>query len=167
MLTLNVKAVPGTVRFSLDIRAGEDGRLLSLENQLKVDFAKIANNEAVDDLHKGGTEGKKCSVQWNLDASSEATKFDLDCINCVEESAKELFGDQYEALTQPMISGAGHDSVFTSKRVPTSMIFVPCLDGVSHNPTEWCAPEDCANGAQVLLGAVIRYDRLRTRNGER
>ena len=41
-----------------------------------------------------------------------------------------------------MISGAGHDSVFTSKRVPTSMIFVPCLDGISHNPAEYCSPED-------------------------
>ena len=53
--------------------------------------------------------------------------------------------------------------MFTSKRVPTSMIFVPCWNGVSHNPTEFCAPEDCANGAQVLMGAVLRFDRLRAR----
>ena len=46
------------------------------------------------------------------------------------------------------------------------MIFVPCRDGVSHNPSEYCAPEDCANGAQVLMGAMLRYDRLRTqKNG--
>lgn len=40
-------------------------------------------------------------------------------------------------------------------------IFVPCRDGVSHNPAEYCSPEDCANGAQVLLGAMLHYDRLR------
>lgn len=51
----------------------------------------------------------------------------------------------------------------TSKRVPTSMIFVPCKDGVSHNPMEYCAPEDCEIGAQVLLEAVLRYDGLRTK----
>jgi len=96
---------------------------MRLEHQLKVDFERIAKNEAVDDLQKDGTMGKGCDVQWTLDAPSEAIKFDADCIRCVEESAKDLLGDQYEALTQSMISGAGHDSVFTSKRVPTSMIF--------------------------------------------
>lgn len=51
--------------------------------------------------------------------------------------------------------------VFTSKRAPTAMIFVPCRDGVSHNPVEYCSAEDCANGAQVLTSAVLYYDKLR------
>ena len=105
--------------------------------------------------------GKECSVHWTLDAPSKAVNFDPDCIRCVEESARSLFKDQYEVLTQKMTSGAGHDSVFTSKRVPTSMIFVPCSGGISHNPAEFCAPDDCANGAQVLMGAVLQYDRFR------
>jgi len=46
-----------------------------------------------------------------------------------------------------------------------SRIFVPCRDGVSHNPAEYCSPEDCGNGAQVLLGAMLRYDRLRAERG--
>lgn len=164
ILTLSpgsTNTVPGTVRFSLDIRGAEDDRLMGLENQLKTDFDRIARNEAVDGLNEGGTLGRGCTVEWVLDAPSKAVKFDKDCIRCVEDSAKELFGDEHENLTQTMISGAGHDSVFTSHRVPTSMIFVPCKDGVSHNPTEHCSPEDCANGAQVLMGAVLRYDKLR------
>lgn len=54
-----------------------------------------------------------------------------------------------------------------SIRIPTyiSRIFVPCRDGVSHNPAEYCSPEDCANGAQVLLGAMLHYDRLRAGKG--
>lgn len=134
---------------------------MKLEDQLKVDFGKIARNDAVDDLNVGGTIGKGCSVHWTLDAPSEAVKFDAHCIRCVEDSAKDLLGARHGHLLQPMISGAGHDSVFTSKRVPTSMIFVPCRDGLSHNPAEYCTPEDCANGAQVLMGAVLRYDKLR------
>ena len=162
MLTSISEAVPGTVRFSLDIRAGQDNQLMEFENQLKADFLKIARYEAVGNLNDGGTVGKECSVQWSLDAPSNAVSFDTDCINCVKESARDLFRDRYELLTQTMISGAGHDSVFTSKRVPTAMIFVPCLDGVSHNPAEHCTPDDCANGAQVLMGAVLHYDRLRS-----
>ena len=38
------------------------------------------------------------------------------------------------------------------------MIFVRCKDGVSHNPAEFTSLEDCAAGAQVLLGAYLRYD---------
>lgn len=41
------------------------------------------------------------------------------------------------------------------------MIFVPCRGGVSHNPAEYCSSEDCVIGAQVLMGAVLRYDVLR------
>jgi hypothetical protein len=38
------------------------------------------------------------------------------------------------------------------------MIFVRCRDAISHNPAEYSRPEDCAAGAQVLLGAYLRYD---------
>ena len=151
-----------------------------MEEQLKADYERIAQGEDVRGLNEGGTKGRACGVEWRLDAPSTAIRFDEDCIRCVEESTEDLLGDEAAGSMQRMISGAGetsspsssekktgdpwvagHDSVFTSKRVPTSMIFVPCRDGVSHNPAEYCAPEDCANGAQVLLGAVLRYDRLR------
>ena len=103
----STNTVPGNVRFALDIRAGEDDRLMMLEHELKVDFDKIAKNEAVDDLNEGGTIGRACTAEWTLDAPSEAIKFDEDCIRCVDESARELFGDEHGKLTQAMISGAG------------------------------------------------------------
>ena len=53
---------------------------------------------------------------------------------------------------------ANASRVYTSKHVPTAMIFVRCKDGISHNPAEYSRPEDCAEGARVLLGAYLRYD---------
>ena len=103
----STNTVPGKTQFSLDIRAGEDHRLMMLEHELKVDFEKIAKNESVDDLNENGTIGRGCTVEWTLDAPSEAVKFDDDCIRCVDESARELFGAEHERLTQAMISGAG------------------------------------------------------------
>ena len=50
-----------------------------------------------------------------------------------------------------MVSGAGHDSLYLAKVVPTSMIFVPCKDGLSHNEAEYAKPEDLTAGANVLL----------------
>ena len=42
---------------------------------------------------------------------------------------------------------------------PTTMIFVPCLGGISHNEAESTTFDECAAGAQVLLNAVVEYDR--------
>ena len=54
-----------------------------------------------------------------------------------------------------MVSGAGHDSVYVSRVAPTSMIFIPCKDGLSHNERESIEPTDAASGANVLLHAVL------------
>ena len=54
-----------------------------------------------------------------------------------------------------IVSGAGHDAAVA----PRTMIFVPCKDGLSHNPAESTRPKECAAGTQVLLNAVLDYDR--------
>ncbi|KAI4130863.1 MAG: hypothetical protein LQ347_003215 [Umbilicaria vellea] len=107
----STNTVPGTVRFSLDIRTGDDPRLQELDEQLKTDFASIAAGEDVGGLNDGGTRGRGCSVEWRLDFASQATKFHPDCIGCVEGSAGSLFAHEGAELTRRMISGAGHDSV--------------------------------------------------------
>ncbi|PSS06807.1 hypothetical protein M430DRAFT_37845 [Amorphotheca resinae ATCC 22711] len=161
----STNTVPGFVQFSLDIRSREDQKLLELENVLKSDFAQIAAEKEVGGLNTLGTRGRGCTVEWQLDTDSPATKFHEDCVKCVEASAKAMLGTDAGGKVQRMTSGAGHDSVYTARHAPTSMIFVPCRDGVSHNPSEYCSPEDCGNGAQVLLGAMLRYDRLRAEKG--
>ena len=40
-----------------------------------------------------------------------------------------------------------------------SMIFVPCAGGISHNEAESTSFDECAAGAQVLLNAVLEFDR--------
>ncbi|KAI9844557.1 MAG: hypothetical protein M1837_005516 [Sclerophora amabilis] len=108
----STNTVPRTVNFSLDLRTGDDERLMKFEEELKRDFEKIATGEEnVEGLSSGGTKGKPCTVEWRLDVSSKATKFHDDCIRCVEQSAEALLGGAQEAekFTQRMISGAGHD----------------------------------------------------------
>jgi acetylornithine deacetylase/succinyl-diaminopimelate desuccinylase-like protein len=39
------------------------------------------------------------------------------------------------------------------------MIFVPSVAGVSHSPRELTRFEDCAQGADVLLGTILELDR--------
>ena len=55
-------------------------------------------------------------------------------------------------------SGAGHDAAPISALAPMGMIFAPSIGGVSHSPKELTTWEDCANGANVLLGTVLKLD---------
>jgi acetylornithine deacetylase/succinyl-diaminopimelate desuccinylase-like protein len=54
-----------------------------------------------------------------------------------------------------MIAAAGHDSVLMAPLVPSAMLFVPSVGGITHNPKEYSTPEQVARGAQVLLDAVV------------
>ena len=54
---------------------------------------------------------------------------------------------------------SAYDAVYIARVAPTTMIFVPCLGGISHNEAESTTFEQCAAGAQVLLDAVLEYDR--------
>jgi acetylornithine deacetylase/succinyl-diaminopimelate desuccinylase-like protein len=49
-----------------------------------------------------------------------------------------------------MISRAYHDSLFMAMICPTTMIFIPCRDGVSHRPDEYSSPAQIAAGILVL-----------------
>ena len=55
-------------------------------------------------------------------------------------------------------SGAGHDAQAIASVTPAAMVFVPSVGGISHAPAEFTTPNDCANGAQVLLNALLLAD---------
>jgi beta-ureidopropionase / N-carbamoyl-L-amino-acid hydrolase len=57
--------------------------------------------------------------------------------------------------TRDMIAAAGHDSVLVAALCPSAMLFVPSVDGISHNPKEYSTKEQLARGAQVLLDVVL------------
>lgn len=64
-----------------------------------------------------------------------------------------------EYMTMP--SGAGHDAMHWADVVPTGMIFIPCREGISHNPAEFADMADIITGAKVL-DTVLRKLSLET-----
>jgi len=80
--------------------------------------------------------------------------FDPHCIAAVREAAA-----QSGLSAREIVSGAGHDAAYVARVAPTAMIFVPCREGISHNEAEFSSKQQCAAGAQVLLQAVLNYDR--------
>lgn len=103
----STNTVPGRVQFTLDIRSESDEDLMKVERELVKDFEQIAKGENIGGLQDGGVSGVACHVEWMLVAPSKAVCFDRDCIQCVEESAREVLGENADNLMMRMISGAG------------------------------------------------------------
>ena len=69
----------------------------------------------------------------------------------------ETLAEQTEGICQElgysflhMNSGAGHDAMHMAKIAPTTMVFIPCRGGISHNPAEYASMEDICHGISVL-----------------
>ncbi|MGD0641160.1 MAG: Zn-dependent hydrolase [Roseiarcus sp.] len=76
--------------------------------------------------------------------------FDPECVGAVRRAARR-FGYTHRDI----VSGAGHDACYIARIAPTSMVFTPCVDGVSHNESEDIKQEWSTAGANVLMHAVL------------
>ncbi len=56
-----------------------------------------------------------------------------------------------------MPSGAGHDAQYMARQMPSAMLFVPSIGGISHHWAEDTAPEDLAMGVRVLAEGARRF----------
>jgi N-carbamoyl-L-amino-acid hydrolase len=134
--------IPGETFFTIDMRHPRDDVLDAMEHNL---------NAAVADAASALGLSADLSKIW----TQPPVVFDPDCVECVRRAAARCGYSMRE-----IVSGAQHDSAYVARVAPTSMIFVPCRDGISHNEAEFSSQEQCARGAQVLLHAVLEFDRL-------
>jgi N-carbamoyl-L-amino-acid hydrolase len=61
--------------------------------------------------------------------------------------------------TMQLPSGAGHDAQSLAPVTPSGIVFIPSRGGISHDPAEHSAWEDCVNGANVLLNSAVALAR--------
>lgn len=141
-LPASSNVVPREVRFTVDLRNPSEAALQTMED----DF--LQHMQACAQAHDVQVE---VVPTW----TSPAVHFDPRCIDSVQASAQD-FG----YTMREIVSGAGHDAVYVSRVVPTGMIFVPCLHGISHNEAESATPEDVTAGSNVLLHSVLKADRI-------
>ena len=140
--------IPGEVFFTVDLRDPDPLVLNSLES----DLLALADQIGVE----LGVEIAIANI-W----TQPPQPFDASCVAAVRAAAQAA---GYSA--RDIVSGAGHDAAYVARVAPTAMVFVPCRDGISHNEAEDVSKAQCAAGAQVLLQAVLDYDRqLAERHG--
>ncbi|WP_321929374.1 Zn-dependent hydrolase [Paraburkholderia guartelaensis] len=128
--------IAANLTFTVDLRHPDDAQLDAMERDLRALCADVAAQRGL------GVQIAHC---W----TSPATPFDAECVALVAQ-ATARFGYPHERI----VSGAGHDAIHLARYCPTAMVFIPCVDGLSHNEAEDALPEDVTAGANVLLNAV-------------
>lgn len=130
--------VPERVDVSFEIRSIESERLNALKSAL--------NDLAEHNAERFGL-GLEIVTMGNMESASMSPR---------AQEAIRIATEEFNLQHMTMFSGAGHDAQILAKVVPAGMIFVPSVDGISHNPHELTRRADCINGANVLLGAALR-----------
>ncbi|MFA7437841.1 Zn-dependent hydrolase [Castellaniella sp.] len=131
--------IPGTVRFTVDLRHEDPARLGEMDAELKRVCEQLPDTV-------GYPVQVSLAETWNF----PATPFDAGLVGLVRAQAQARGYSHRDIVT-----GAGHDAVYMATVVPTAMVFVPCRDGISHNEAEYAEPAHLEAGANVLLGAVL------------
>ncbi|MGY2736835.1 allantoate amidohydrolase [Sphingomonas sp. UYP23] len=130
--------IPGRVRFTLDVRAGDAAR-------------RDAAAEAIlDRIHTiADTRGLDLAIErvHDLPASPCDTAL-MDLLDAATLAAGQS--------VRRLVSGAGHDAMVMAALCPTAILFLRCKGGISHNPAEQVAPADAQVALAVMLGFIER-----------
>ncbi|KMO43650.1 allantoate amidohydrolase [Methylobacterium tarhaniae] len=126
--------VPAEVLFSIDLRHPDNAVVDRLDAEIR----------AIVEAERGPCAASLRQIQHN-----PSLTFSPDLRAAIATAAGALGLPHRDIL-----SAAGHDARQLHAVCPTGMIFVPCRDGVSHNPAEWAEPDDLAAGARVLADVM-------------
>ena len=136
--------VPGQVKFSIQWRDVDCQRLSEMEKIIRQTAKEVAENEKIL---------LKIEPMLGLDP----VQMDPELQNALKYAAERIVPGKWKSMS----SGALHDATNVSSVMPAAMIFVPSINGVSHNFTEDTAEEDLVIGLEVLATAVGGQKRIR------
>jgi beta-ureidopropionase / N-carbamoyl-L-amino-acid hydrolase len=132
-----INVVPQRAVLTLDVRNTDEQKLQSAENEIKDHLDRLAREENV-------------TITTRSLARFEPVVFDENVTQLIES-----ISHQQGHSTSRLPSGAGHDAQMLARVCPSSMIFVPSVNGISHNPAEFTSAEELEAGANVLLHTMI------------
>lgn len=135
-----VNVIPGAVEFSLDVRAESDAARHAALSEIDKAFGEIAERRGVSITKTMTHEGDACQcAPWLMRRLAQAV--------------------QAEGITlRELPSGAGHDAMAVARLTDVGMLFVRCLEGISHHPAESMSVADAQVAAQVLLRFLEGFD---------
>ena len=131
-----MNVIPGSVKLGVDIRS---------ISKVARDSVVFLIKELIDVI------AEKRGLSYTIEHISKESPVSMhsSMIEEIKRAAKSL---NIEYITMP--SGAGHDAMHWTDVAPTGMVFIPCRDGISHNPAEFAAMDDIVAGAEVLENVI-------------
>lgn len=129
--------IPGRAEVLFQFRDDNPGKLAELETVL---------TEAVEQADQDGP----CSASLVTISKSIPAIMDHSIQSALESAARKHAADKY--IHMP--SGAGHDAQIIARYLPTGMMFVPSIGGISHHWTENTSDADIVLGAKVYAEAA-------------
>ena len=129
--------IPPATTITVDLRNTDEQLLQQAEQEISEFLKQIALAEGV-------------TITTKKLARFEPVIFDPRVIDIVESIAK-----QQSNTVERMPSGAGHDAQMLARVCPSAMIFVPSVNGISHNPAEHTDTDDLVAGANILLHTML------------
>lgn len=124
------------VRMNLDLRS-PDAEVLTWAQDRIGDIVTAAEQEA------------KVSVELELTHAWDLNPYPAAGVELARSVAEKIGLPYREVRTV-----AGHDSTNMKETVPTVMLFIPSVDGISHNEREYTSDEDMLAGLRMLTAAV-------------
>ena len=121
----------------IDFRHPSAARLADMEREVEAAVAESARRSRTDIA---------IAERWGFGG----LEFDPGLVSLVRETASRL-----GVPTMDIRSQAGHDAYHMTKVCPTTMLFTPCLGGISHNEKEDIDLAATVPGINVLLHAVL------------
>lgn len=131
-----MNVIPGSVKLGVDIRS---------ISKVARDSVVFLIKELIDVI------AEKRGLSYTIEPISTDHPVSMHPL-MVKEIERAVTSLQLEYMIMP--SGAGHDAMHWAEVAPTGMIFIPCRDGISHNPAEFAAMDDIVAGAEVLENVI-------------
>jgi allantoate deiminase len=131
--------IPGKVVFTVDLRCMDDNIRHAAVTAFENEARRIA-------------AARKLDVAFDYFHDAKAAACDMR----LQDTLAAAIGD-FGGRDIRMPSGAGHDAQMMAKLCPSSMMFVRCRAGISHNPAEYCAPADMGMAVAALIRFIERF----------
>jgi N-carbamoyl-L-amino-acid hydrolase len=129
--------IPNYARVMLEFRAADESTMAVLDRMVRRAAAEAAGANQVEHTLTPAAKLTPCSLDSNIQLAIRI--------------AAEKLGQRHMTFS----SGAVHDAHSLAPQVPTGLIFVPSVGGLSHSPEEFTKDEDIVAGANTLLQTVL------------
>ena len=137
-----INVIPAKAVMTLDVRNTDERTLKKAEKEIADFISTLSQSESVE-------------ISTRYLARFEPVVFHPQVIDIVEKVSVS-----HAPSVVRMPSGAGHDAQMFARVCPSAMVFVPSVEGISHNPSEFTAPEDLVMGTNILLHILIELSQV-------